>query len=238
MPAPIPPVPKALDRRLAERQPSQRLFPWNIEKWLPVVADAKDAQAVLRELPPELGREEVRSVVQEQLAAERAIAAFVPVMIWGGPRGYGPFRTRAILTGNRTAENKSAPIDREVAPRLVEAARVVREVGPVAAFRLLNNTGHIKYLGGAFFTKWMSFASAVTSADAEGVAPILDKRVRDWIESHTGDTVPISLSTSSTDDYARYLDLLDAWRTGTDWSKTRVQVELAIFELARDRPAM
>jgi hypothetical protein len=70
----------------------------------------------------------------------------------------------------------------------------------VEAFRLLNNSGHIKYLGGAFFTKWISFASARTSIDAEEVAPILDKRVRDWINKHTRTTMPVDLSTTSTDE--------------------------------------
>jgi hypothetical protein len=100
----------------------------------------------------------------------------------------------------------------------------------------MNTTGHIKYLGGSFFTKWMAFSSAVTGVDAEEVAPILDQRVSGWIETNTNNTVRTSLSTSSTADYARYLDLLDAWRNTSGWTRTRVQVELAIFELARDRP--
>lgn len=175
-------------------------------------------------------------MVQEQVANGRALAAFVPVMIWGGPGGYGPFRTRAVLTGNRSARNRTAPLDETVAHLLLEAARVVRRDGPVEAFRLLNNEGHIKYLGGAFFTKWMSFASATEGTDTEEVAPILDKRVRDWIEINTRDTGGISLSTTSTADYSRYLTVLDVWRRGNNWSRTRVQVESAIFDLSRDRP--
>jgi hypothetical protein len=233
----LPPVPKVLAQRLRAEQSPQRQFAWSLDKWLPVVADTADAEAVLQKLPPKLGREEVRVVVQEQLALERGIAAFVPVMIWGGPGGYGPFRTRAILTANRTRANWQSPVDPTVDIRLLEGARVACEDGPVEAFRLLNNSGHIKYLGGAFFTKWMSFASARVSVDAEEVAPILDKRVRDWIELHTRDTTRVKLSTTSTDDYARYLALLDAWRNGDDWFRTPVQVELAIFDLTRDRPA-
>lgn len=173
--------------------------------------------------------------MQGQLALDRGIAALVPVMIWGGPGGYGPFRTRAILTANRTRGNWKLPINPRVDSRLLEGARVAREEGPVEAFRLMNNSGHIKYLGGAFFTKWISFASARLSVHAEEVAPILDKRVRDWIDQHTRDTARVNLSTTSTDDYARYLALLDAWRNGDNWSRTRVQVELAIFDLTRDR---
>lgn len=235
MPRWPPPVPADLAGRLRAEQSSQREFAWSLDKWLPVVADIADAEAVLRELPHQLGREDVRAVVQGQLASDRGIAAFVPVMIWGGPGGFGPFRTRAILTANRTRGNWRLPIEPTVDSSLLEGARVAREEGPVEAFRLMNNSGHIRYLGGAFFTKWISFASARSSVYAEEMAPIFDKRVRDWIDLHTRHTTRVNLSTTSTDDYARYLALLDAWRNGDNWSRTRVQVELAIFELARDR---
>ena len=178
----------------------------------------------------------MRSTVQYQLALGHGIAAFIPVMVWGGPGGYGPFRARSILTGHRSRANWTLPIDPTVGQRLLEGARVLRQGGPVEAFRLLNNSGHIKYLGGAFFTKWISFASARTRIDAEEVAPILDKRVRDWIYKHTRATIPVDLSTTSTDDYTTYLSLLDAWRQGDGWTRTRAQVELAIFDLTRDRP--
>ncbi|WP_218221868.1 hypothetical protein [Nesterenkonia sp. Act20] len=75
----------------------------------------------------------------------------------------------------------------------------------------------------------------MTSAvDGPEVAPILDKRVRDWIANHTADDDHVSLSTTSSHDYLRYLELLDAW--GSPLGRTRAQVELAIFELTRDRP--
>ena len=45
----------------------------------------------------------------------------------------------------------------------------------------------------------------------------------------------MNLSTTSTDSYAKYLALLDGWRNSDEWSRTRVQVELAIFDLTRDR---
>jgi hypothetical protein len=235
MPPSLPPVPAVLARRLRAEQSSQRRFAWSLDKWLPVVADTADAEAVLRKLPPRLGREDVRAVVQGQLALDRGIAALVPVMIWGGPGGYGPFRTRAILTANSNRGNWKLPIDPMVESRLLAGARVAREEGPVEAFRLMNNSGHIKYLGGVFVSKWISFASARSNIHSEEVAPILDTRVRDWIDLHTRDTTRVNLSTTSTDDFARYLALLDAWRNGDGWSRTRVQVELAIFDLTRDR---
>jgi len=111
----------------------------------------------------------------------------------------------------------------------------VRDDGAAEAFRLMNNEGKAKYLGGAFFTKWLSFASMVDSVGGPRVAPILDKRVRDWIASSTPMVQPFKLSTTSTADYRRYLELLDAW--GGPYGRTRVQVEQSIFNLTRDRPA-
>lgn len=75
----------------------------------------------------------------------------------------------------------------------------------------MNNEGKVKYLGGVFFTKWLSFASMVDSVDGPLVAPILDKRVRDWIASSTAMVQPVKLSTTSTADNRRYLKLLDGW---------------------------
>lgn len=99
----------------------------------------------------------------------------------------------------------------------------------------MNNEGKIKHLGGAFFTKWLAFSSMTGMVDGPEVAPILDKRVRDWIADHTTEYGGVSLSTTSSRDYNRYLDLLESW--GAPFGRTRAQIELAIFELTRDRPA-
>ncbi|PWH07424.1 hypothetical protein DEO23_01950 [Brachybacterium endophyticum] len=99
----------------------------------------------------------------------------------------------------------------------------------------MRNEGRVKYLGGAYFTKWLAFTSMVGRIDGPEVAPILDKRVRDWIANQTASDTRISLSTSSSSDYERYLQLLDAW--GAPFDRTRTQTELAIFDLTRDRPA-
>jgi len=111
----------------------------------------------------------------------------------GRAGGYGPFRTRAIPTANRNRGNWKLPIDPMVESRLLEGARVAREEGPVEALRLMNNFGHIKFLGGAFFAKWISFASATSGVHSEEVAAILDERVRDWIDPHTRDTTRVNL---------------------------------------------
>lgn len=87
--------------------------------------------------------------------------------------------------------------------------------------------GRLKYLGGAFFTKWLYFVSAVDGVDAANAAPILDKRVTDWLRETAG----IGIHPNRTKSYVRYLDLLEDW--GGQFDRTRVQVEQAIFELTR-----
>jgi hypothetical protein len=99
----------------------------------------------------------------------------------------------------------------------------------VEAFRFLNNEGHIKHLGGAFFTKWLYFASALNSPDDRAAAPILDKQVRDWLAAHAS----ISLDVYSTASYKRYVEILTAW--GDSYERSPSQVEKAIFELATER---
>ena len=211
----------------------QRSFPWDLHRWRPVVADLAVVLAVLEGLPNRLGRDEVRVVVQEQLAVRQPLAALVPVLIWGGPGGYGPHRARAILTGDRTRSNLDRPVDESIGDRLAEAAGMVRHGKLVDAFRYLNNQGHVRNLGGAFFTKWMAYASMTASTYGAEVAPILDKRVRDWIARASRDTGrPIELRTDRTSDYETYLTVLDVWGHGPGRTRTRAQVELAIFELA------
>lgn len=226
-------LPEALAVRLSEELPAQAGFSWNRGPWDPVVRDIPDAKATLQSLPDRLDREIVREVVQLNLSRDRVLGAFVPVHIWGWPGGLGPSRTRRILTGLRTRENFDAPVDDSVRDRLLEGAERVQQSGAEEGFRFMNNEGKIKYLGGAFFTKWLAYTSMVNSVDGPEVAPILDERVRDWIAAQTAGQV--DLSTTSTPDYRQYLDLLDTW--GDAFGRTRTQVELAIFELARDRPA-
>lgn len=199
-----------------------------------MVHDVPDAESVLRRLPERLDREAVRGAVQENLSREQVLGAFLPVLVWGGPGGYGPFRARAILTGVRRKTNLSAPVDDAIRDQLLAGSERVQKDGALEAFRFMNNDGKIKYFGGAFFTKWLAFCSMTDSVDSEKVAPILDKRVRDWVAQHTSAMDRVSLSTTSSSSYQRYLELLDAW--GAPHGRTRAQVELAIFDLTRDRP--
>lgn len=225
-------VPAVLADRLSANQQPQKAFPWKREKWESVVADIPDAREVLSALPDELDRNTVREVVQNNLVRERALGALVPVLIWGGPGGYGPYRASRIMTAG--AGSAGGEAEEAIRERLMKASEMVRD-DPTEAFRYLNNEGKIKFLGPAFFTKWLAFSSMSDAVDGKDVAPILDKRVRDWISQNTKGAQHISLRTTLTKDYRRYLDLLDAW--GSPYQRTRAQVELAIFDLTRDRPA-
>lgn len=73
------------------------------------------------------------------------------------------------------------------------------------------------------------------SIDDERVAPILDKRVSDWIVANVPADELVEFRVDRTKGYELYLSLLDGW--GTPFGRTRSQVELAIFELTRDRPS-
>lgn len=231
---PIPTVPQILAAKLAGTPVVQESFSWSIDKWRPVLTDVPEALETLEQLEPEIGREEVRRVVQTQLDAGRLYGAFVPVMIWGGPGGYGPARTRSILTGQRSKANAiDHNLDPSVPERLLAGTTTARGTGLVEAYRLMNNKGRIKYLRGPFFTKWLYFTTAVNSIDEEGAAPILDKRVRDWMSKATDGAVDIS--PYSTSDYSKYLDVLDAWGRAGNNHRTRVQVEVAIFQLSRNK---
>lgn len=229
-----PPTPAALEERLNSPPSLQRGFAWNRSKWGAVVHDLPSASALLDGLPSVVDRDAIREVVQANLDPEHVLGAFVAVYMWGGPTGYGPHRARSVLTGVRSKHNVGAAISDVLADRLIAGAECVQESGHVEAFRLMNNEGRVKYLGGAFFTKWLSFASMIESIDGPDVAPILDARVSKWIAEATSGSSQIRLSPRSTADYRRYLDLLDSW--GEPHGRSRVQVELAIFELTRDRP--
>ncbi|GLP79742.1 hypothetical protein TUM20984_11620 [Mycobacterium antarcticum] len=214
---------------LAQPPVAQRSFPWNRSAWAPAMHDLPDVLRVLESLPDKVDRNLIPEVVTTQLEDERVLPAFVSAMVWGyGDSGYGPTRVRWILSGVKTGAH-DASVRGDVAVLLRTAANTVRVQGPVEGFRYMNNAGRIKYLGGAFFTKWLSFASALINADDPCAAPILDKQVHDWLQREAG----ISLNIHRTPDYERYLDTLKAW--GADYDRTAVQVEKSIFGLATGR---
>lgn len=228
-----PEIPDGLVPRLREEPPAQRAFRWDRSVWEPVVHDVPDAADALRDLPDRIDRQIVRDVVQANLARDRVLGAFVPMLIWGGPTPWRAFFARAMLTGVARRGNRDEPVDDSIRDRLLEGARRVQEKGAVAGFYYMNNDGKVKHLGGAYFTKWLAFTSMTGAIDGPEVAPILDKRVIGWIRENTKPSEKLTIW--RTPNYERYLELLDAW--GASYGRTRTQVELAIFELTRDRPA-
>lgn len=223
-------VPTLLAAELAKPPTQQRAFSWDRSKWLPKMHDLPDVQQMLDSLDDAVDRSRIRDVVMSELDQDHVLPAFVSTMVWGfGDAGYGPIRTRWMLTGINNNTALEAPVRDDVAHLLRRAVEIVRTEGPVAGYRHMNNAGRIKNLCGPFFTKWLYFTSAVTGPDDANAAPILDRRVRDWLAEHGG----VSLSAYGTPDYERYLDLLRSW--GSDYGRTPVQVEKTIFELATGR---
>lgn len=222
-------VPPSLAEVLAKPPVPQRSFPWNRSAWATATHDLPDVQRILDALSDRVDRNLIRGVVTAQLEADHVLPAFVSAMMWGyGDRGYGPTRVRWVLTGAKSGA-RDAPVRGDVVDLLRTAADTVRSQRSVEGFRYMNNEGRIKYLVGAFFTKWLYFASAITSADDASAAPILDKQVHDWLEREAGLAVDIH----RTPDYQRYLDTLKDW--GVAYDRTPVQVEKAIFGLATGR---
>ncbi|MGE2817951.1 hypothetical protein ACQI5H_22820 [Mycobacterium heidelbergense] len=222
-------VPLVLTEVLATQPLPQRAFRWSPAGWRKEMHDLPEALQVLDRLPERVDRSTVREVVLAELGCGRVLSAFVGAMVWGyGDAGYGATRVRWVLTGIRPGAH-NAPVRGDVAGLLDKAAEVVRAQGPVEGFRYMNNTGRIKYLASAFFTKWLYFASALTSADDPNAAPILDMQVRNWLEKYAG----VSLELGRTSDYQRYFEALTTW--GEKYGRTPVQVEKAIFGLATGR---
>lgn len=225
-----PKVPTALGEVLEGAPLAQQAFLWLPAGWREALHDCPAVLAQLDKLPARINRNDVCSVVTENLERDDALSAFVPAMIWGyGDVGYGPDRVRWVLTGIKTKAAYKSAVDSDVALKLKDAVRIVRGDGPVAGFRHMNNAGRIKHLGPAFFTKWLYFASATSGSDDANAAPILDKRVKEWLTEHAD----VTLDINKTVDYQRYVDLLREWGSPYGW--TPVQVEKAIFGLATGR---
>ena len=225
-------LPDRLREILAEEQSPQRGFDWNAESWRVALADCPDVLDQLKELPKKINRDEVCRLVTSNLIRGAVLPAFVTAMIWGyGTAGYGPARVRWVLTGVRGKVAMGVPVRTDVGARLKDAVQIVRTEGAIEGFRHMNNAGHIKYLGPAFFTKWLYFASAASGPDDAQAAPILDKQVKDWLANKAG----VGLNIYKTNDYSRYVALLKEWGSQTDKERTPAQVEKAIFHLATGR---
>jgi hypothetical protein len=222
--------PPALAAALATGPAKQGAFSWSRPAWANQMRDLPDVLELLGILPREVDRVTTRDVVLRELDADRVLAAFVAAMVWGhGTTVYGPSRVRWVLTGTKGVPSAHGPVPHEVVTdKLRGAVEVVRKDGAAAAYSYMYGEGRLKYLGGAFFTKWLYFASSVDGVYAENAAPILDQRVTTWL----GANARIALHPRQARSYLRYLELLDEW--GGQYGRTRVEVEQSIFELTRN----
>ncbi len=220
-------APRQLLPLLSSGQVRQRAFGWPRSRWEKWLTDVKGAERSLEGLPAELDRPATAGIVQRNVESDDYAAAFVAAMVWGhGYSGYGPYRTAWALTSSRTP--RSRPVEPAVVRRLRESCSMVRQEGPVASYRYLNNRGHIAGLGPAFFTKWLYFSSADGRPYGDQAAPILDALITFWLRENAG----VQLRYGRTSDYETYLDLLHEW--GTPHGRNAVEVEEAIFRLIRD----
>jgi hypothetical protein len=228
--SPHPEMPSKLVELLAAEPSPQGSFPWNRDPWREQMHDLADVLTVLDMLPDRVDRHTTRNIVLSELEAGRVLPAFVSAMIWGyGTTGFGPVRTRWILTGVGDSRALQAPVLSSVSERLEAGTLAARQLGPLKAFQIMNNAGRVKHLRSAYFTKWLYFTSALQGPDDPTAAPIIDSKVASWLREHA----EVSLDVNLTASYSDYLNLLADW--GHLHGRSRVQIEKAIFGLATGR---
>jgi hypothetical protein len=226
-------IPNELARSFPLQEPDP--FSWHRERWLDRLGAVDGAADLLTRLPDGVDRSTIAKAVQDEVAAGRFGPAFIATMVWGyGTAGYGPYRTARALSGAMwpRSEQPAAP---STLTRLEKSLRRFRQSGPVEAFRYLTTppksrgeqAGKIPYLGAAFITKWLYFASCEGDPANGSAALILDRLVRGWLDRRAG----LDLRLGVTADYARYLDVMRAWADAL--GGTPPQVEETIFQLAR-----
>lgn len=219
-------MPPALRESLQRELPPQRGFTYDRSAWLRWTSDLPSVEQTIKALPDAIDRALVAGTVDDLVEQGDVVPAFIVAMMWGhGKSNYGPSRTAKILAGSESeGDVRTGPS----AGKLTESVRLARGQGPVEGFRYLNNTGHIKGLGPAFFTKWLYFVTARGQARSKGAAPVLDALIIRWLKEKA-DT---RLRYGKTPDYQRYIELLEAW--GKPHDRTPVEVEEGIFRLIRN----
>ncbi|GAB3085626.1 hypothetical protein [Isoptericola nanjingensis] len=223
----VPPLPHDLAQSLGDgavRPQGQEGMRWTRERWASRLRGVPGIGPFLDQVPSTVDRAATTRLVLDAYDDGRDDLAFIAAMIWGyGPSGYGPYRTNRVLSG----DGQGAP-EREVLKKLRDGAAAARRDGALAGFYALNNRpGRIRYLGPAFFTKWLYFTTATGGPDDRGAAPILDLRSSAGSPDRTG----LSLRLDRTRDYARYVELLDAWGSLPEGTLSRATVERSIFSL-------
>jgi hypothetical protein len=172
--------------------PEQNSIDWNLEPW---VNEFPEYEVFLNNLYMGnlgfLNRDIVKNTVQEECENSRYIEGFLAVMIWGyasDPRG--PHRTKQVVS----QEKAFTSIETAYTSLLNDDVK--------SAYEALVTNGP-KYLGPAFATKYLYFASQ------ESVTPtplILDSQVAEGL-ARWGNNLFNSI-TASAKDYLNYLDYM------------------------------
>lgn len=170
---------------------------WPRERW---VAEFPAHTEALRALPDSVDRVTVRGACAAAATdAYSAEQAFIVVMAWGYGKdvGYGPWRTRRVLTQTPDA-----------AERLAAVARTLEGSGPTSAYERMTSNGdcNLRWLGPAFGTKFLYFCQPPAY---EVKALIFDNLVATWLRREAGvdlDPVPWSVP-----NYSQYLGHMHRW---------------------------
>lgn len=210
---------RELDRYLAEATPEQR----SAETSLPV--PAADWQRYLAVMPAGVAVRPAEGVItrsalfklaevdREEQSQRSALDLFWNTMAWGIA---GTWRNIP-----RLANGVAADVDR-AAEALRQAQRLSFAGEVRGSYQALN--GSIKYLGPAFFTKFLYFTADRSQA---AYALILDERVRVAWQILTGE----ELQASSSADYARYCHA--AGDSGRRAGLQPDEVEACLYHLGR-----
>lgn len=155
------------------------------------------------------------------------VRLLVAVYAWGTGRS-------GFLVGRRARTFTETDIA-AVAERLVAASDLLHTAGPARAYDslLAQQTNHVKYLGPAFFTKYL-YVAAGHPPRVHPQPLILDRYVALALNKHpdwTGPTLGTTGWSSST--YSRYLDFAAAQAAEAGPTYRPAGVELGLFQGGR-----
>lgn len=169
--------------------PNQNSIDWTIEPWIAEFPEYKDfLQNLYLKHLGFLNREIVKQTVQGKSEESKYIEGFLAVMIWGYANdSRGPHRTKRVLSQKKALMS------------IEKAYIALLNDDVVGAYNALVTHGP-KYLGPAFATKYLYFASQ----DSTSPTPlILDSQVTEGL-TRWGNSLYNSI-TASAKDYLNYL---------------------------------
>ena len=181
-----------VDEWVLSGRPDQNSIDWNIEPWILTFPEHRD---FLQDLHLKhlgfLNRDIVKRTVQGESEESKYVEGFLAVMIWGYASDYrGPYKTKQILSQDN-------------ARSLIERAYLALLSDDIAGAYSALVTNGPKYLGPAFASKYLYFAS---QKSVTPVPLILDSQVAEGL-ARWGNTLYNSI-TASAKDYLNYLDYM------------------------------